>query len=432
MASTSDKYSVLYDICCEIFTSNGLQQYVSSSDIVSVSIIHNYDKAMYPIIRIRLYTDISTLEKITDDPDNINIGLAFNGGVYNMNYKNDDGNGNVQIVDGAYRGVFTLKGYIENKNTPTSIMDQYEHGIKKGSDLNTNNKVPITLYGYNDGMIHALKQKAPAIYKNMDITSIIGDLTESGYYTLSMDDILNQQSYPQVLLPNISVKESLTFFERKYGLYPKGALIYGEGDILYIVDTDVEKGGTAIPIYVESYKNASDMTGLKKYSSSVPKYMFNTKAANVSVITESDIERVLNSPNIGDVNVNDWEIHSTELTKIYNGLETDIIKRIDPIKRIKKLVKIETPDILHKSNSPYISSTRAARVTERVTRIDLSGVGFDVFAINPRSRFNLIFESPIRGMSINDRYRISSTVHTFTNLSSKYFIAQTTMQLCSN
>ena len=101
-------------------------------------------------------------------------------------------------------------------------------------------------------------------------------------------------------------------------------------------------------------------------------------------------------------------------------------------KNIDVHVNIKTPDTLHKFINPYVSSTNAARITERVTRVDVSGVGFDVFRINPRTRFNLIFESPIRGMSINQLYRANTIVHTFSNLSSDLFIAQTTMHLCTN
>ena len=387
---------------------------------------------MYPIIRIRLYTDLETMQGLVEDPDNIYVNMTFSGNVCNLNYQNENTSGTVQIVDGANNYDFRLKAYIENKNTLTSIMDQYDHGLKKDDSLNTNNKVPITVYAYDADMINSLKQKSVAIYKNMSITTIIEDMTRNSAYKLSMDSLQNQTKFEQILLPNISIKDSISFFEKKYGLYRKGANMYGEKSTLYIVDTDVDNGTSPIPIYVESYKNASDMSGLKKYSTSNPKYIFNTKASNVSVLTESDIERVLNSPTIADVNVNTWASHDAELVKIFTESEEDSIKRIDALKNIKLMNKIVTPDTLHKSLSSYISSIHAARLTERVTRVDLSGVGFDVFRIDPRSRFNLIFESPIRGMSINQLYRLSSSVHTFRNQSSDFFIAQTTMSMCSN
>lgn len=433
----ADRFSALYKIGCTVQCNPGENESsivtISPSDLVSISFIHNYDTATFPIIRLRAYVDLTNFEAIVNDPDNVYVSLNFTGLICNMNESQQlEGSGTVQVVDGGYSASNCYKAYIENKNTPTSIMDSYEHGIKKTSDLNTTRKVPLTLFCYSKDMIHNLKCKSESIYKDMDITSIIEDMSFGPNYKIQIDPIQNQTKYEQILIPNIDIKRAFAFFEKSYGLYPKGGMIYGDGDTLYLTNTDVDSGDVPIPIYVESYKNSSDMGGLRKHSMTNPKYIFNTKAENVSVITETDIERVLNSESIVDINVNTSAKHSSKLTKIFEGYEYDSIKRIDQNKNINKLTKISTPDTLHKSKSPYVSSTNAARLTEKVTRVDLSGVGFDVFRMNPRSRFNLIFESPIRGMSINQRYRASTMVHTFTNLSADYFVAQTTMTLCSN
>lgn len=432
----AEAYSTLYSLRVHIGlqgSSDNEYKTIPSADVVSVSFIHNYDISLYPIIRVRLYSDLSTLDLITSDPDNVVMYLIMHGNVYNMN-KNEasDGNGSLQIVDGSKNYEMGLKAYIENKNTLTSKMDQYDHGIKKDSSLNENIKVPITLYGYDNRMINSMKYQAQGIYKNMDITSIIEAVSQLCPCHLDMDPVKNQTKYDQILLPNISVRDTLMFFDRKYGLYPKGGNMYCDYENLYVVDTDVNAGDTPIPIYVESYKSASDSSGLRKYANTNPKYMFNTKAANVSVLTETDIEKTLNSYAIQDINVVTTESHKSVLSKIFTESEIDSFKRIDEDKNIDMNINIHTPDTLHKFVSPYVSSTNAARITERVTRVDVSGVGFDVFRITPRSRFNLIFESPIRGMSINQLYRASSIVHTFSNLSSDLFVAQTTMHLCTN
>ena len=73
-----------------------------------------------------------------------------------------------------------------------------------------------------------------------------------------------------------------------------------------------------------------------------------------------------------------------------------------------------------------------ARISERITRVDVSGVGFHIGKLKINSRYNLIFESPIRGMSINQFYRATTVSHVISNLSSDLFVAQTTMNLCSN
>ena len=45
---------------------------------------------------------------------------------------------------------FQLKMYIENKNIPSSKMDNYIDGEKKDDFLNNDIKVPIEVYGYNE------------------------------------------------------------------------------------------------------------------------------------------------------------------------------------------------------------------------------------------------------------------------------------------
>ena len=243
-------YSVLYKIQCRLYN-NTYSQSISPSDIVSVSIIHNYDVAMYPVIRVRLYTDLSVMEGLTADPDNIYMDLSLMGSTCNMNYKNENDNGAVQVVDGASSYDVRLKSYIEHKNTPTSMMDQYDHGIKKDGSLNTNNKIPVTVFGYNGDMINSLRQRAPGVFKNMSISSIIKSLTTSPDYILDMDDVWNNTKYDQVLVPNLNIKQAIKYFEDEFNLFAKGALLYGEGDILYLVDTDVDNNTTPIPIYVE-------------------------------------------------------------------------------------------------------------------------------------------------------------------------------------
>ena len=219
----AEAYSTLYRLNVSVGRYNGSYEteewgfIVPAADIVSISIIHNYDVAMYPIIRVRLYTDLSYLQQMTDDPDNIGVILTFNGNVYKMN-KNDasDGNGSLQMVDGSKSWSVCLKAYIENKNALTSKMDSYDHGIKKDSSLNENIKVPVTLYAYDERIINYMKFQVQGIYKNMDITSIIESVTNTTT-DLDMDPVQNQTKYDQVLLPNISARDTIMFFDRKYG-----------------------------------------------------------------------------------------------------------------------------------------------------------------------------------------------------------------------
>lgn len=420
MAGSTDKFSVLYrpSLVLQTKGTDGATINISPSDIVSMTIIHDFDNAMFPIIRIRLYSDLSIMEKLTQYPDQIFVRLYMTGMVYRMA---DQDNKSPTPVTGAKSLSFSLKGYIENKNIPTSIMDQYDHGIKKKSDLNIDRKVPIEIYCYDNELIHYMRRKASSIFKDMSITTVIETLfRKQGIVKYSIQPTKNQEKYDQVLIPNLSINETLSFFDNKYGLYEKGAQVYGDMDKLYICDSDVNNGEKPLPIHVESYKNSSDMGGMRRIGSI--DYHMNTKAENVSVVSETDIERVLNSEEVTSINVKDMSVDKTEMVKLFPELETNK----------KAYERISTPDLLHKTRSKYTSKTYVARISERITRVDLSGVGFDIGKMNIMTRYNLIFDSPIRGMSMNQLYRTSVINHVISNLDSGLFIAQTTMTLCSN
>ena len=412
--SSTRKYSALYKMSISLIVNDETIN-IASSDIVTMTMIHNYDTMTFPIIRVRLYSDITIMQKLTEAPNDIYIRGNLDGGIYQMN----DEEKSPTIISPIKNIPFHLKVYIENKNIPTSSMDQYVEGAKKNSSLNENVKVPIELYCYDDYSIHYLRQKVPSIYKDISILSVIEDFfRRNGITEYQIDPLINQIKYDQILIPNLNISQALSFFDDRYGLYQKGAQIYGDVDKIYLCDTDVNNKTTPLPIYVDSYKNNTDMGGMKKMSG---KYHMETMAKNVSVISETDIERTLNSQNIVAINVNDLGVDTGQLSNLYD------IKGIDITSD-----KITVPDILHKTNNPYLTTTRIARVDENVTRVDLSGVGFDIGKLKINSRYNLIFESPIRGVSMNKYYRASYACHVLSNLDSNLFIAQTTMNLCNN
>jgi hypothetical protein len=436
-----DKFSILYKTHMSL---NVAGEYISipSSDVISIMIIHDYDHSMYPIIRFRLYTDLEKVQNIMDEPDMIEIHCNLSAAIYKMN---DKENKSPEPINGARSLSFNLKGYIENKNPMTSKMDQYDHGIKRSNDLNDFRKVPIEVYGYDDGMIHYMQSRTAAIYKDMTIQTCIESMFRNqGDVYLKMDTLDNQYRYNQVLLPNLNITQALGFFDSKYGMYHKGAQVYGYNNKLIICSADVDTIDDGLyPIYVESYKSSSDMGGVRRVND---KYCMNTKAENVSVVSETDIERVLNGNEITDVNVNDLISHTVEMTKLKPPTRTDILskdKRDSNVNQLTQILakqslkklnlnNILVPDILHKAESRYIAEDYYARLSEKITRMDISGVGFDIGKMDIKTRYNVIFDSPIRGASINQKYRASRVVHVISNLDADLFIAQTTMNICSN
>ena len=415
-------YSVMYQPNLSLKTSSW-NHIVKTSDIVSISFIHNYDTKTFPIVRFRFYSDLDIMQHLTDDPDNIMLTGSLNANVYRMTQDNES----PVPVSGATNIQLTMKIYLENKNIPTSLMDQFENGILKKDDLNVNIKVPIELYGYDANLPYYMKRTCQAVYKDMSIGSVIEDIFQRGNIQSYHIDPLDQQTkFDQILIPNLNISQALSFFESYYGLHQKGSHLYGDIDhIMYLTNTDCRTmpDNISLPIYVDSYTNDSDMGGLKPING---QYYMSTMATNVSVITESDIERQLESLHIGAVNLKTEEITHATLDKLYSE------EYLKTYTSEAQSFLHDTPHLLHKHQNPYLPYMIAARIQEKITKVDVSGVGFDVGAMKINSRYNLLFESPIRGSDMNSLYRATYAIHTFSPMSTELLVAQTTMNLCTN
>lgn len=414
---SNDKFSALYKISLRLYSNkHNISINIPKSDIVSISIINNYDTMTFPIVRFRLYSDINVMRTIIEYPSDFYICGNFDGGIYKMN----DNDKTQTIVSPIKSQSFQLKMYIENKNIPTSKMDGYVDGEKRDNSLNNDLKVPIEMFGYNEDLIHLMKQKPESIYKGMSLLSIIEDIFHrNGITEYQIDPLINQVKFNQILIPNLSISQTLSFFESRYGLYKKGGQIFGDIDKVYITNTDVNNNVKPIPIYIDSYKNTNSMSGMRKHNKN---YFMETTASAVSVISETDIEKTLNAPDLTSININDLNVKSNFLQNLYaeeGGDGTEINR-------------ISVPNILHKTLNQYVNDMYIARTDEKITKVDVSGVGFDVWSLKINTRYNLMFESSIRGLNMNKYYRARYACHTFTNMNSDLFIAQTTMNLCSN
>ena len=408
-------YQVMYKVGLNLSV-NGECYTINPADIVSISIINNYDTMTYPIIRIRINTDLELIQNVMEYPDEIEMLGNLNGAIYNVNTEEQSG---PQMVSGATSINFNMKVYVENKNMPTSKMDQYRDGKKITSDLNQTPKFPLEMYGYHSSMIYYMNRKTGSIYKNMSLESIIEQMLSRGNIQNYHIDPLNQQTrFDQVIIPNLNMMQSFAFFDTYYGLYNKGAQIYGDIDQLYIVNTDSNIANNIIPIRIDKAGSNSNMVGLHKYDNDT--YEMHILFDNMTVTSESDIERLLQSDNIGAVNVNTGEIQSASLSELYQYKSNNI------------LGQDQTPNLLHKHLNPFIAESNAARVKEKITKIDISGVGFDIGQMKINTRYNLIFNSAIRGDNIRGLYRPMFMNHVIVNQTNELFVGQTTMRLCKN
>lgn len=412
----ADIYSTMYKLTAALIINDHVVE-LSSSDIISIMMMHRYDTATYPVIRFRLQADLSVVQEINEAPDKLQIRGNLDAGVYKMNTETKD----TTLVAPATSISLQMKGYIENKNIPTSKIDNYQIDTSNSGDplLNASKKVTFEIYGYDDRLIHQMRQRSQSIYRDVSLETVIQDIFKRcGISNVQMDPLENQNKYEQILIPNLSAIDAFTYFDRYYGIYNYGGILYGDIDHMYLCSTIANNGTTTVPIYVKSAKQNSDITGMFYTDAG---YRMQTVASSVSVISETDIERILNPEIMSDINIMSLVTKNTPLTRLFDTTDIDSVEN-----------KIEQTNILHKMQRTNVALQQAARLNEQITRVDLSGAGFDVGLFHPNTRFNLVFESPIRGLSMNDAYRAKYVNSVFTNTNGDLFTATTTMQLCTN
>ena len=412
----ADIYSTMYKLSVALIINDHIID-LPASDVVSIAMVHRYDTATYPIIRFRIQADLSVVQEINESPDNLQIKGNLDAGVYKMNQDTKE----TTLVAPATSISLQMKGYIENKNIPTSKIETYQVDTSNSGDplLNASKKIQFEIYGYNDKQIHQMRQRAQSIYRNVSLETVIQDIfRRCGVMDIQMDPIENQKRYDQILIPNLSAIDAFSYFDRYYGIYTYGGLLYGDIDKMYLCSTIANNGTLTVPIYVKGDKQNTDISGMFYTDAG---YKMQTTTPSVSVISETDIERILNPEIMSDVNIMTLISNHAPLTRLFDTTDIDTVAN-----------KIEQTNILHKMDRTNISIQQAARLNEQITRIDLSGSGFDVGLFHPNTRFNIVFETPIRGMNISDAYRAKYIINVFTNTTGDLMTATTTMQLCTN
>ena len=409
-----DKYTTLYSF--EIYINNGTGSILplSNDDVVSISIINDYDHAIFPIMRMRLYIDIDKYTYINEDPNNLTVGIT---GISKLSMINQSESGTTYTTLESDNVKFgsdgTLSGYVETKNNPYSKYDNYQQGIKRDDSLNTNNKIPLTIYLYDKNLVRNVKRKIQSIYKNTTLQEVIKHAAESCDVNLLTYPFDNNEKFEQILLPNLSLTDAISYIDTYYGLYKTGACLYSpnfQSMLLYTVPSDLWHD---LNIRVASYKAGDSYSGPVIVNDTF--FGFQTPESSVVIKSQTDLEQASNAQIFGSMNVDTFESVSTYLEETFKDSD---------------LTNISTPDYMHKTKNKFIPSMYKARVDERNTRIDVAINGLTGDFLTFVNSVTFTFDNAIRGVDIGRSYRPMAVNHTLTNIGSGLFEFQTTMQLC--
>lgn len=412
-------YSTLCEFRISLCNNISTPIILSADDVVSISIQQDYDTSLFPMIRVRLYTDITTLTYINENPKNLDITMSNTGMIYELNQDGTRSNkaicgGNIKIYENI-----RLRCYIDSKNSPYTKYDNYQQGIKKDDSLNTTSKVPITLYCYDDETIRNSKRKVPSIYKNTTLFEAINHMASTCDINLTIWPFDNNEKFDQILIPNLSFVDAIAYLDSYYGLYESGGALSTHINSGIMVLSKLDRNYNVSPpqlIRVTSYKSGDSYSGPWFNNNSL--YGVMTPDTSVSIKSATDIEQTINARIFSSINVDNFNVETSTLDETFEK---------------STYSNITTPDLIHKTKNKFLTSMYKTLVEEKNTQIDISfnGVYIDDFGLyNSYDRFSLSFDNAPRGIDINRFYRPRKITHVFTNVGSGLFSGQTTLQLC--
>lgn len=419
----STLYSPLYEFDVSINNNTSTPIILSKDDIVSIAIVQDFDNAVFPMIRIRLYTDIDTLTYLNEDPNNLDLCISSIVGVYELNENQEVTD---RVIDSHAFNIATdvkLKCYLENKNTPYTTYDNYQQGLQKDDSLNSKTKTPITLYCYDYNAIRNSKRKVSSIYKNTTLFEIVNHMaTECEIENFKCIPFDNNEKYDQILIPNLSFIDALVYLDGYYGLYESGAMLTGHNPG-YLVLTSSQRDYVGIRnivnINVTSYKAGNSFSGLVVSDlGAFSDNRISTPDTSVVVKSKTDIEQTVNPKLFSSINVDNFSVDSSILSETFDNSDAS---------------NIEVPSIIHKTKNKFLASMYKTRVEEVNTQIDVSinALTYHQYLLpSAISRFMFSFDNAIRGIDINRYYRPQKINTVFTNIGSGKFSIQVTVQLC--
>jgi hypothetical protein len=421
----NSKYATLYKLTLALIFDGEVIE-IPTSDVVSVMIGHNFDTMVHPILRFRLYSDISLMQRISEKPDQIFVRANLDGGIYRTSEDHEDKSST--LIRPTEPITLSMKVYINHKNIATSSMDQWKDGVKRSGALNEEIKVPITLLCFDEKLIHSMKQWLPSVYKKTSLMTVVKDMLNRDWiHKYHIDPFENANKYDQVIIPESDILQSLAFMDKEYGFYKKGSQLYCDFNKVYLCNTEVNNltfpdTPSPLTIHVGSAESDSDSQGMMPVGVNRDRredFIMSTLAPSVSITTGTDIQRVMGTQKIRDVNLQDMSEHITEMDELFehSTLEEFTLK---------------LPSILHKKRNPFLTTIMTTRNMEQMNRVDVSGNGFDIAKMKVNTRYKLAFESPIRGHDLDRLFRSTFVCHILNPLDGEKFIAQTTMNLCSN
>lgn len=270
------------------------------------------------------------------------------------------------------------------------------------SDINHENyfesQNTIELYLFNPTLLKASRYLFNRIYTQTTIQNAIGHmLTESNHNRVLMSRIENYEVYRELLIPPMPVYRALMYLDYHFGLYKRGAIVFYDLDVLYILNTDGRV----------TAKRPGEWT---QTTFLIPE--LNDAIPGNAMIRQPGENIFYASINEGDIN----HQRSSIMNNVAVGARTKVIlsDAVDTIdlKSTQDYTDEMNESIVYvKRNNRFTESVLKARLGENDGMVYISASNLDMSAFTPNKTFRVVYDETSKNQKYNGVYRLAYAQH---------------------
>lgn len=365
---------------------------IPTERVTALSIIHDYEKNLFPIFKIEFVLESSVYYEIMKNKNTVKFKLR------------------VQKFS-KERGKETKSLYRDYINTTFSLImdddpnDNYNIGEAIGDDKNQLDQVDnrIELFLFKEETVNAMKTNVNAVMTSASMAGAIGYIiSKSGLNgKMLMTPPENGNRYNELIIPPQNALSAIQYLDTTYGLYSKGSMIYFDFDYGYILNY---AGGCTAYIKDEIQDVCiivpEDNTAASTDSGMLEKV--NQKTRMYIIAQQSFMEMQNQSISNDVINGNNATVVNSSQSTISNVSSSAISKTGGNSKIIQ-----------NNTQNAWFGQTYAAQTSANSIVIPLALGDIDLAAIRPNKKFVFIFENSILNNKYRGIYIIASSIIKF-------------------
>ena len=404
---TKVRYSYKITELSIIFTNKHIT--LSNDRVVSLKIVNDYIKNMFPIFSLQLALETSMYYEILKNKNDIKFHIRLQ-----KYYKGLTGSEDSSLYRDCINDIFQLildddDSDLEEslKNTQNNMDYRY---IKKDTtnDLNEITNV-CEFYLYKSSIIRACSKTVNNILQD----AFVGDaityiLSNTDIKNTIMSPLDNTKKYDTIVIPPMKLNKALSFIDIYYGLYKSGSIIFFGLDRNYILPydgkctayTSNEITDTSIIIPKKTDTLSQELCVLLPREPKNINYIV-ASSTNISTRNDSISGDIIDGNNVKIINSDDGMVSYYKNTSEY---------------------QTNTKILMNSTENEYIGEIYKSQSESTTGVIQLALNGYDIDMLSPNKKINVIFEDSRLSNKYKGNYILASITHNFTKNGSELVV----------